>query len=110
MTSDRKSVRALQRLAPKLLFGNASTSYRTCGQPSCRCHEGERHGPYLQVTYREGGRTRAYYVPQSSRETVLEGVRAWEEFQKLARELAERHREELGLGPRKRRSSRSRQR
>ena len=101
MKSDRKTarLRELRALAPRLLFGSLSETYRTCGQPTCVCHQGQRHGPYLHVSYREGGRTRGYHVPAVLRETVLEGVGAWERFQQIARELAEQNRRRLGLGP-----------
>ncbi|MGI9557944.1 MAG: DUF6788 family protein [Solirubrobacterales bacterium] len=101
MTSARKRtalLRELEALAPQLLRGSVSTTYRTCGKPGCACHRGQRHGPYLHVSYREGGRTRSYHVPAGRQEAVREGVAAWERFQEIARELAEQHRRELGLG------------
>lgn len=95
-------LRELRALAPKLLAGSVSATYRTCGKPSCVCHRGERHGPYLHVSYREGGRTRSYYVRADRHEAVREGTEAWQRFQQIARELAEHHREELGLDAPKR--------
>lgn len=98
-------LRELQALAPELLFGTLSETYRTCGKPRCACHRGERHGPYLHVSYREQGRTRGYYVPARRHDEVCAGIDAWERFQQIARELAEHHRQALGLGASPRRRS-----
>lgn len=107
MSSARK-IAELVRLAPTLLFGSVSTTYRTCGKAECVCHQGERHGPYLHVSYRQGGRTRGYYVPSGRHEQVTAGVRAWKRFQEIADELAERNRIALGLGEAHKRKRRRR--
>ena len=103
MTSARKVqslVSELEALAPKLLFGTVSTTYRTCGKASCACRTdaSKRHGPYTHVSYRADGRTQSYNVTAELTEAVAEGVAAWERFQEIARELAEHRRRELGLG------------
>jgi hypothetical protein len=94
----------LAALAPKLLFGTLSATYRTCGKPACVCHQGERHGPYLHVSYRAAGRTQSFHVPAALRSQVTEGLAAWKELQSIARELAEHNRLALGVGPQPRRS------
>jgi hypothetical protein len=83
-----------------MLFGTLSSTYRTCGKPDCVCHKGERHGPYLHVSYREGGRTRGYYVPAALEKQVREGIESWQEFQRLALQFAEHNRALLGLAAR----------
>jgi Family of unknown function (DUF6788) len=97
-------LRELETLAPKLLFGSVSSTYRTCGKASCACRTdaSKRHGPYVHVSYRADGQTRSYNVPAELKAQVAEGIAAWERFQQLARELAEHRRLELGLGPSKR--------
>jgi hypothetical protein len=97
-------LREMQALAPTLLFGSLSTTLRTCGKASCACHTdaSKRHGPYMHVSYREGGKTRSYNVPADVKEQVEQGIAAWERLQQIARELAEHRRLELGLGPSKR--------
>lgn len=101
MTSDRNNkhlISKLAALAPKILFGTLSSTYRTCGKPTCICHRGERHGPYLHVSYRADGRTQGFNVPGSLQAQVADGVEAWKRFQAIARELAEHNRQALGLG------------
>ena len=103
MTSIRKIqsrrlalLRRLLPLARRALFGTLSETYRTCGQPGCRCHQGHKHGPHLYVSFRGAqGTTRGYYVPQALAESMREGVTAWQELQQLLRELAEANRERL---------------
>jgi len=99
-------VRELEELAPKLLFGSLSTTYRTCGKASCACRTdaSKRHGPYTHVSFRGDGRTQSYNVPAELSEEVSEGIAAWQRFQEVARELAEHRRRELGVGPAKRRA------
>lgn len=86
---DDKLARLLE-LGPQMLVGTASETYRTCGNPNCRCHStGPKHGPHMYVSYPgEHGRTTGYYVPVALHERVRDGLAAWKEFRTLAKELA----------------------
>jgi hypothetical protein len=101
---------SLSELAGKMLFGSLSETFRTCGKPECVCHKGQRHGPYLHVSYRESGRTRGYYVPAAVEQQVREGMAAWQQFQKLALQMAEDNRVRLGLATKGRRKAKERSR
>lgn len=74
-----------------------SETYRTCGNPGCRCRKGgPKHGPHTYVSYRgEHGKTTAYYVPEEARETVRAGIEAWHQLQECLRELAKLNKEDL---------------
>jgi len=38
--------------------GSLAELYTSCGNPNCRCADPEqRHGPYWQLTWKEGGKT-----------------------------------------------------
>jgi len=88
--------RRLSRLARHSLFGTLSETYRTCGRPGCRCHQGHKHGPHLYVSFRgPDGTTTGYYVPQSLAQRMREEVAAWQELQGVLRELAELNRQRL---------------
>ncbi len=78
-------------LAATAIFGTLSETYRTCGQPSCRCKRGgPRHGPHLNVSYRgDDGKTTGYYVPKAAEDRVRAGIAAWHTLQQRLRELAE---------------------
>lgn len=44
--------------------GKVSVQYNTCGTPGCRCkaNQPQRHGPYYQLNYSRGGRSRTETV------------------------------------------------
>jgi Family of unknown function (DUF6788) len=90
-----KAIKRLLELAPHVLFGSSSETYRTCGNPRCRCHDsGPKHGPHVYVNYKgENGRTTGYYVPRALRERVSGGLSAWREFQALSKQIAELNRQ-----------------
>jgi hypothetical protein len=83
------------RLADAEVFGTPSESYRTCGNPGCRCHgPGPKHGPHLYVHYRgESGKTTSYYVPAAAQGDIRAGISAWHALQERLRELAELNKE-----------------
>lgn len=87
----RRLLGSIQRLASIALVGTISETYRTCGNPGCRCHKtGPKHGPHTYVSYRgDKGKTTAYYVPARARRSVGKGVDAWRKLQAQLRELAE---------------------
>src|SRR5712692_2899478 len=94
--AQQRLLRQLTGLAERAIFGSLSETYRTCGQPECRCKQGEKHGPHLYISFRgQEGKTTGYYVPQALSAAVRDGVEAWKRFQALARELAELNRERL---------------
>ena len=43
--------------------GALQQQFRRCGNPGCRCHKGELHGPYTYLALRTGTRTRLVYIP-----------------------------------------------
>jgi hypothetical protein len=91
----QKLLSAMERLAQVAVFGTLSETYRTCGQPGCRCHQGgPKHGPHLYISYRgEQRKTTGYYVPKGAEEATREGVAAWQKLQECLRELAEINKE-----------------
>jgi hypothetical protein len=100
ITNARRTRDALLRqvlhLARRALFGTLSETYRTCGRPGCRCHQGYKHGPHLYVSFRgPDGTTTGYYVPQGLAEPMRQGVAAWQELQEVLRQLAALNRQHL---------------
>jgi hypothetical protein len=100
----RNRKRGLAELLPpvtEILRGSLVERYVTCGNPSCKCARGERHGPMWYLTVTLGpGRTTGGIV---SEEKVAE-VRAWienyhklkdhiEKISEINRELLRRERE-----------------
>jgi hypothetical protein len=56
----------------KPLPGAVCRQWVRCGNPTCHCARGQRHGPYYYRFWREGGKLRKQYV----RPADLEEVRA----------------------------------
>ena len=86
-----KMISRLLELAPKILLGETSETYRSCGTPSCRCHTtGPKHGPHIYVNFKsDDGRTTGYYVRKALQQRVTEGIAARKEFRALTKELAQ---------------------
>ena len=80
----------IEQLARRAVYGTLSESYRTCGNPRCRCHaQGPKHGPHLYISYRgERGKTTGYYVPKAAESEVRRGVEAWSQLQTQLRQLS----------------------
>jgi hypothetical protein len=77
----------LTKLPPvaEILRGSPMERYVTCGNPSCKCARGERHGPtwYLSVTLGPG-RTTGSIIPEEK----VDEVRSWiENYHKLKDQL-----------------------
>jgi hypothetical protein len=43
---------------PDLIRGSLVRYFLTCGQKTCRCHQGEKHGPYWYLSVNQAGKTR----------------------------------------------------
>jgi len=77
-----------------MLQGSVSETYRTCGTPSCHCHQGHPHGPHTYLTFRKAdGKSSAVYVPVAARGRVQEGMEAWKRFWEIAVQLATENRQ-----------------
>jgi DNA-binding transcriptional regulator LsrR (DeoR family) len=77
----------LKRVAASkpLLAASLVSVRRVCGQPSCHCHQGEKHLAH-QLTYKVRGKTHTVYVPVD----FTEEVRSWiEEHRRLKHLLQE---------------------
>jgi hypothetical protein len=73
----RQRRQGLVKLLPpagEVLRGSLVERYVTCGNPSCKCARGERHGPMWYLTVTLGpGRTTGGIIPAEQ----VEQVRRW---------------------------------
>ncbi len=77
-----------------MLQGTLSQTTRTCGNPGCRCHRGDRHGPHTYLTFKTpDGRSSGVYVPAARVRDAQAGVAAWGLFWTVAVQLATRNRQ-----------------
>ena len=86
----RQRKQGLAKLLPsvtEILRGSLVERYVTCGNPSCKCARGERHGPvwYLTVTLGKG-RTTGGIIPAEK----VDEVRGWIENYHNLREHLEK--------------------
>jgi hypothetical protein len=105
-------IKQLLELAPEMLMGSITETYRTCGTPTCRCHTtGPKHGPHRYVSYKgQSGKTTGYYVPKKLHEKVATGLSAWRKFHVLAKEITHLNKKMMDVqNPRKKRVKRSTQ-
>jgi hypothetical protein len=100
MSRTRKALFSrLQRLAATAVQGGLSETTRTCGNPTCACHQNpaRRHGPHLYLTFRApDGRSSALYVPREHETRVRKAVQAWAQLWETIVEISHRNREALG--------------
>ena len=87
----RRALSSLE-LAETLYKKPALVAHRVrCGKPACRCAEGDGHGPYWFLYWREGRTQRRRYVKQADLpvvRAVVERRRATDRAERLARLLA----------------------
>ena len=89
----------LVRLLPRLeetLRGSLMERYLTCGNPTCKCARGERHGPvwYLSVTLGPG-RTTGGVVNAEQREQVQRWIANYRKVREHLEKISEINRELL---------------
>lgn len=60
--------------------GTLSRQWNVCGNPACRCKADppQKHGPYYQLSWSRGGKSRTQFVPTDQVATVRQQVRAYE--------------------------------
>ena len=65
--------------------GKVSVQYNTCGTPNCRCKADppKRHGPYYQLNYTRGGRSRTETVHPEHLAQVEAQTKNYQELQTL---------------------------
>jgi DNA-binding transcriptional regulator LsrR (DeoR family) len=71
-----------------LLAASLVSARRVCGQPSCHCHQGEKHRAH-QLTYQVHGQTHTVYVPVDFTEEVRAGIEEHRRLKRLLREITQ---------------------
>jgi hypothetical protein len=88
----------VQRLPPaaEILRGSLVERYVTCGNPSCKCAKGERHGPIWYLTVTLGpGRTTGGIVADESVDQVRRWIDNYHRFKEDLEKISEINRELL---------------
>lgn len=71
-----------------ILRGTLSMKSRSCGKPSCKCTQGEKHSS-LYVAFSQEGKTKHIYVPKHKEEEVSQWVQQYQQVQELLEELSQ---------------------
>src|SRR5215211_759734 len=97
--TDARSARAVTEIAKSLYkIPTLLTTWTRCGKPRCRCREGQLHGPYHALHWRDGAIQRRRYVRAAdvpAVRAILEKRREQRATQRLALALSTRTWREL---------------
>ncbi len=99
MLALRRRLEGLAKLIPahsEFLRGTLIERYLTCGNPSCKCAAGERHGPiwYLSVTLDAQHRT-GITVPADKVEEVRRRIQNYQDLRDRLEKMSDINREIL---------------
>ena len=94
----RQRRQGLAKLPPvsEILRGSLMERYVTCGNPSCKCARGERHGPswYLSVTLGPG-RTTGSIIPDEKVDEVRDWIGNYHKLKEQLEKISDINRELL---------------
>ncbi|MGH2639502.1 MAG: DUF6788 family protein [Rhabdochlamydiaceae bacterium] len=77
-----------------LLHGTIDERARTCGKQNCKCFRGEKHVS-LYLVFREDGKLRHLYVPDSHADQVRAWVENYQRLLALVEEISTIHRQKV---------------
>lgn len=82
-----------EKTLPKTHPGTICTQWVRCGKPTCKCANGELHGPYYYHFIWAGGRQHKVYVRQSEVEQMRAACEAYRNERREERELMRENRQ-----------------
>ncbi len=95
-----KKRQAIIKRLPKfdrILRTTISKYYLTCGYKKCRCHKGEKHGPFIYLSVTKKGKTKMYFTPKEIVGQVKEGVKNYRKLWQDIYQLCDLNRQILWL-------------
>ena len=95
----RQRRKIIKQMPPfeRILRTTISKYYLTCGYKKCRCHKGEKHGPFIYLSLTEKGKTKMYFTPEEIVQKVKEGVKNYHKLWENIYRLCQINREILWL-------------
>jgi hypothetical protein len=79
-------LKELVQIGP-LLQGSIATVGVTCGNPNCRCAQGEKHTSHI-LTKKVRGKTKSVYVPVDMLEEAKQWSKNYRRVKKLIKEVS----------------------
>jgi len=70
-----------------MIIGSCFEVYKTCSKPNCRCQRGEKHGPFMALTFSIEGKVHHKMVREADQAMVKERTRLYKDFQSARRQL-----------------------
>jgi len=64
-----------------LIVGSIYETYRTCSYPNCRCHKGQKHGPFPSISYSISGKHKSRPIRKDDLPGVTTKTAAYKKFQ-----------------------------
>lgn len=62
---------------PQMVDGCIHTVYKKCGNPTCHCNTGAKHGPYTAIVRKVGGVSKLTYVDKLDVISKAEAYKAY---------------------------------
>jgi len=92
---NKKRTRLIFSLIQDKPMINATTviAYRRCGKQKCRCRSGDKHGPYILLSFNNQGIQRQVMVRRSDIPWVTKKTRRYKYFQRTLSEIRKINRE-----------------
>ncbi len=69
---------------PKMMLGTVCVEWKRCGRPTCRCAQGNLHGPYYYLHWGENGRKYKEYIRLADVSEVRQRCEARRRYQREA--------------------------
>ena len=82
----QKSCRQLADSGP-LIMGSYYQVYKTCSHEGCRCHKGEKHGPFPALSWTTEGKRGMVMVRAADTAAVEQKAAAYKRYQKAMTRL-----------------------
>ena len=64
-----------------MVKGTVIQHYKKCGSKSCACREGDLHGPYWYLSYKEGSKSVLKYIKEKELNKVSDLADRYKKFQ-----------------------------
>lgn len=64
-----------------MIIGSIYETYRTCSYPNCRCHKGQKHGPFPSISFSVDGKHKSRPIRRNDLAAVQTKAAAYKRFQ-----------------------------
>lgn len=76
-----------------MIVGSVYVTYRTCSYSNCRCHKGQKHGPFPAISFSVNGKHKSRPIRRDDVAIVRKKAQAYKHFQNALTRWRTLHRE-----------------